>query len=433
MTRTAWRSLVLALRFTALAGFAASGASCSSSSGAAFVSHDAGADCGGRTGNPCGDGAACEVPADCQSGLCHGGVCAAPPAGCEDGQKDNAETDIDCGGGACSACGTGKVCVMATDCASEVCESGECRAASPADGVKNDSETDTDCGGALQKTGQANPSSDGALACLTGRACVFSSDCVEGVCDASPTTEGQQQAVDAGKGSGPLVCQAPTRPPTASRTAARPTSTAAATASRPATATQPPTARRRASTARAASSAPTGAGFVCNDNHDKGGGPLDCPAGRSCSCQVPWPNDGAHNDGETDIDCGGGNVLGSDGAPACAPGLHCKVASDCESLVCTGGTCQAASCTDSVKNGEESDVDCGGTTCSGCPVGKGCKISGDCATNGCNYKSVCVGAPSCVGHNGGDTCGPGESDQGVTTNEDCCLGRAGHRRRTTAL
>ena len=36
-------------------------------------------------------------------------------------------------------------------------------------------------------------------------------------------------------------------------------------------------------------------------------------------------------------------------------------ASDCQSGVCTGGICQAPTCNDGVRNGSETDVDCGGT------------------------------------------------------------------------
>lgn len=45
---------------------------------------------------------------------------------------------------------------------------------------------------------------------------------------------------------------------------------------------------------------------------------------------------------ETDIDCGGASC------PSCPDGAKCIVASDCNSLVCTSGTCQVPSCTDGV-------------------------------------------------------------------------------------
>lgn len=51
------------------------------------------------------------------------GLCA-----CQDGVKNGTETDVDCGGGACSACGGGKTCLVESDCAATVpvCVSGAC-------------------------------------------------------------------------------------------------------------------------------------------------------------------------------------------------------------------------------------------------------------------------------------------------------------------
>ncbi|MBL9027135.1 MAG: hypothetical protein JNL21_33380 [Myxococcales bacterium] len=47
---------------------------------------------------------------------------AAPPP-CENGEKDGAETDIDCGGGFCTTrCGDGQMCLTDGDCVSNVCD-----------------------------------------------------------------------------------------------------------------------------------------------------------------------------------------------------------------------------------------------------------------------------------------------------------------------
>jgi hypothetical protein len=134
---------------------------------------------------------------------------------------------------------------------------------------------------------------------------------------------------------------------------------------------------------------------------------------------------------ETDVDCGG----------ACAPcvaGKHCREVTDCASLVCAGatagtgtspavpGVCQVATCTDGVKNEGESDIDCGGTLCPPCAVGKACTHYTDCASGGCDYTGRCALAASCTQHHGGDTCGAGEdTDLGAaptpgTGEESCC-------------
>src|SRR5262245_41691896 len=74
----------------------------------------------------------------------------APPGSCGDGVKDDAETDVDCGGGACPTCADGLMCLTDADCTSGVCDAnGVCAmpADSCADGVMDGDETDVDCGG----------------------------------------------------------------------------------------------------------------------------------------------------------------------------------------------------------------------------------------------------------------------------------------------
>jgi hypothetical protein len=78
---------------------------------------------------------------------------------------------------------------------------------------------------------------------------------------------------------------------------------------------------------------------------------------------------------ETDIDCGGGTCQ------KCIDGKTCLVPNDCVSGVCTGGICSPPTCTDGVKNGLETDVDCGGG-CGPCGIGKACGGIGDCAFGG---------------------------------------------------
>lgn len=112
---------------------------------------------------------------------------------------------------------------------------------------------------------------------------------------------------------------------------------------------------------------------------------------------------------ETDIDCGGSRCK------PCELGGHCKVASDCATGKCSeeglcveldcdkdadcgaGYVCDAETskcklaqtCSDGIKNQDESDVDCGGV-CGGCDNGKACKTGTDCKTGVCE-SSVCTG------------------------------------------
>jgi hypothetical protein len=104
--------------------------------------------------------------------------CPPPDAGpevCEmDGKRDGKETDVDCGGGLCPACGDGKGCGTGADCASKVCVDGSCHAPACDDGVQNGDETGIDCGGPTCKK-----------PCANGQGCEDDADCQSGVCKAS--------------------------------------------------------------------------------------------------------------------------------------------------------------------------------------------------------------------------------------------------------
>jgi hypothetical protein len=104
-------------------------------------------------------------------------------------------------------------------------------------------------------------------------------------------------------------------------------------------------------------------------------------------CAAAACNDAILNGDESDVDCGGS-------CAPCADSETCNVAADCLNGVCTGNVCQAPSCTDAVLNGDETDVDCGGGTCPACADAQACVISDDCTS------LVCTGgfcqAPSCT-------------------------------------
>jgi len=88
--------------------------------------------------------------------------------GCTDGIQNFAETDVDCGGGTCAACGTGDSCLLASDCASGVCALGTCQAPSCSDFVQNQGETGVDCGGPCS-------------GCPFGGGCAMTADCAGGL------------------------------------------------------------------------------------------------------------------------------------------------------------------------------------------------------------------------------------------------------------
>jgi plastocyanin len=80
---------------------------------------------------------------------------------------------------------------------------------------------------------------------------------------------------------------------------------------------------------------------------------------------------------ETDIDCGGS-------CGPCGGGMMCHRPTDCQSGVCIDGHCKYPTCIDGVTNGDETDVDCGGDTCPGCADGDDCLEPGDCDSGVCD-------------------------------------------------
>jgi hypothetical protein len=110
-----------------------------------------------------------------------------------------------------------------------------------------------------------------------------------------------------------------------------------------------------------------------------------CAEGR-CSSAVPENGcrDRVRDGDETDVDCGGS-------CQACAGGKQCAAAADCQSQACDAGSCRAASCSDGARDGYESDVDCGGS-CGPCAAGLACAVDSDCASGSCNSGVASLGS-----------------------------------------
>jgi hypothetical protein len=143
-------------------------------------------------------------------------------------------------------------------------------------------------------------------------------------------------------------------------------------------------------------------------------------SGTTVSCEVPklpdggtpppaTCSDGVKNGDETAVDCGGALCKKCSDGAGCAVGGDCKsnvCEASCTGLLCFPGTrtlvCRPAQCSDNVKNGDETDVDCGGSACSRCAVGQACAKAGDCEANVCTA-GQCVPAqctaeqcPACI-------------------------------------
>ncbi|MCX6706546.1 MAG: hypothetical protein NT001_00165 [Candidatus Woesearchaeota archaeon] len=125
------------------------------------------------------------------------------------------------------------------------------------------------------------------------------------------------------------------------------------------------------------------------------------------------------NGDETDLDCGGS-------CSPCELTMACIGDSDCKSNYCSGGICKETTCTDAIKNGPlnriESDIDCGGY-CSvlgfKCDPGKECGMDDDCKTGFCNPDiGKCAESTCTDGLKGPDE---GDVDCGGTCLEKCSI------------
>lgn len=310
---------------------------------------ETGKDCGGpcvslTPAQLCPNGEGCSANSDCIFNTCTAGVCQPPT--CSNGVLDPGETDVDCGGN-CSPCGDGLKCATGQDCQSKVCDSSSktCSKATCSDMVQNGNETDVDCGGTTC-----------TQRCLTGKNCLSDSDCQSKVCDSTtnrclaPTcNDGVQNGTETGQDcGGSCALMSPAR------------------------------------TCDTGSSC--GVNGDCTSN--------DCCTASTCPklnvCSAPSCTDGKKNEGESGIDCGGTSNCGP-----CGPGQSCQLSSDCGSSVCTTQLCQPPSCSDNVKNGTEMGIDCGGNCPKGCPAGTTCNGPGDCDSGVCSKTSAACDSGVC--------------------------------------
>jgi hypothetical protein len=115
-------------------------------------------------------------------------------------------------------------------------------------------------------------------------------------------------------------------------------------------------------------------------------------------------SDGIQNGQESDIDCGG------DCPEKCNINKTCNNNDEnCKTGYCApDGKCKYPSCNDGVKNGQESDIDCGKDCPEKCDVGSLCRNNDDCKTNYCDMSTgLCSNK---VDKCSNEKLDPGESD-----------------------
>jgi hypothetical protein len=229
-------------------------------------------------------------------------------------------------------------------CVVDVCVGDDC-APGCSDGAQGDGETGVDCGGPCAPCSAPTGSSE------TDRAdagCASDSECAPGAC-----VEGSCREPSCDDG---LTNQDETGPDCGGATCAR-----------------------------------CAVGAACQADSD-------CEEARFCAsmtsaCSPVSCQDGNQNGAEHGVDCGGGEC------PGCEVGAPCEAAVDCVSSSCVEGACAEPSCDDAVRNGDESDVDCGGN-CPRCGTGLGCVAPADCTSAVCDDDCAagieqCCQAPSC--------------------------------------
>jgi Dickkopf N-terminal cysteine-rich region len=405
-------------------------------------------DCGGSCG-PCPDNGGCALTTDCQSGICDSGSCT--PPSCTDGVANGDETSVDCGGATCPGCAPGTGCVYNSDCAAPlsckagICApgcvtSGDCPAgqiclevtqdvtaktclpsgtlpANCSDSTLNGDETDLDCGGSC------SPCADGAT-------CGAAADCQSAICSAmlcvAPTCSdgiqnGAETDTDCGGGcpNGCLITQTCNLP---SDCGAPLTCTGGVCVEECQGDADCPTGERCISpqgTKLCAPPLPTGSS--CQN-------PLDCSSGVCAmqQCAAPTCSDTVKNGTEINVDCGGS-------CAACGVGQTCTTNGQCSTMFCQNGLCTPPACGDAIKNGDETGVDCGGS-CAPCSDGNPCFQPSDCTSLTCSGNQ-CVPASCSDGLLNGDEggidcggsscipCGVGSScNQGSDCQSGSCVG-----------
>jgi hypothetical protein len=167
-------------------------------------------------------------------------------------------------------------------------------------------------------------------------------------------------------------------------------------------ATQPADAGAEAASELDASGA--GPDAPVSDTGSEAAAPIDAPAYTGPPVYPAWCSDQVEDGDETDVDCGGH-------CPPCGPRMGCLIDTDCSATaagcdIASGGCycdavaliCVHSHCFDHVKDGDESDGDCGGATCVLCAVGQACASDADCTSAACDAASLGCLADQCTDH-----------------------------------
>ena len=153
-------------------------------------------------------------------------------------------------------------------------------------------------------------------------------------------------------------------------------------------------------------------GLPCTVNDDCQSGICDLPGSMTCEPANTCGN-GTSEAGEG---CDDGGAIAGDGCDASCLvelGGACSMGTDCASGFCASDNiCRVVGCNNTVQDGTETDVDCGGMDCAPCGAGQMCTLASDCASNNCPAGTCHVDPPHCLdgvisGDETGFDCGGG--------------------------
>ena len=426
--------------------------------------------CGGGVCDPCPDGAMCVAHTDCENNIINGGRCSTGKVciSCVDGELNNGETCIDGGGDICRdqfRCAASRHCKVDGDCIKStsdnyvlnnvsgpshqdwygICDLSQTTGFTNPDALfladhdynivalpanhgwcasnrdevlQSAEETDIDCGNPSDATGLNNN-----YDCDAGLSCDADVDCntlnrAHGHCETTPTpsitvqptASGYCSSCDDGINNNGETCN-------------------------------------------------DGGGF-CRTEHNKRCTTLyvgfvgGCLLDDDCELDISDNEGGAFNaeaddawcgdenfckscfdtnkdSAETDTDCGG--VCVTKYGKTCNTGETCVDDTDCTSAICDSETLLCVTCEDGVKNGKETDVDCGGDDCGACPPNDDCLDDGDCATSGdVNGVSTSFSGLTCFNYGNSDlrckACNDGirnGDETGVDCGGNLCTAKCG--------
>lgn len=268
------------------------------------------------------------------------------PAHCTNGVKDGDETGKDCAGSCSTRCPKGEGCGTDADCQSGLCnqKTKTCADGPCSNDVLDGDETDVDCGGPK------------CAPCDLGKNCKVNGDCKQSICNTKThlcvgstcengEKDGTETDLDCG-GTCPVKCR----------------------------------------DGQACVSMSDCAQGVCTNN----------------KCYSSHCDDGSRNEDETDVDCGGPTCK------PCATDRSCKTGSDCSSSFCNDMTkkCVKTSCEDAILDGNETDIDCGGSCPDRCADQQRCKSASDCMAKAvCDPSSASCCTPTVTQCSAAQQCG----------------------------